>query len=87
MLNRADAKVGLDKGDVERALHQPISATIPNSLSVPTSINRGVAVVSEEPNSPVSQAIREIADREIRERFGEAVAAVPKRRGLGWGRK
>ncbi len=87
VLNRADAKVGLDKGDVERALHQPISATIPNSLSVPTSINRGVAVVSEEPNSPVSQAIREIADREIRERFGEAVAAVPKRRGLGWGRK
>ena len=87
VLNRADAKVGLDKGDVEHALHQSISATIPNSLSVPTSINRGVAVVTEEPNSPVSQAIREIADHEIRERFGETLAAAPKRRGLGWGRK
>lgn len=87
VLNRADAKVGLDRGDVERALNQPISATIPNSISVPTSINRGVTVVTEEPSSPVAQAIREIADHEIRERFGETLATAPKRRGLSWGRK
>ncbi len=43
MLNRSDAKVGLKAEDVEAALKQSIAANIPNSLTVPASINRGRA--------------------------------------------
>ncbi|WP_404391255.1 CpaE family protein [Humibacillus xanthopallidus] len=79
VLNRSDAKVGLKPGDVETALKQSISANIPNSLSVPASVNRGVAIVLDEPRSPVSIAIRELVDVEIRQRFGGPVRNGAKR--------
>jgi pilus assembly protein CpaE len=41
-----------------------------------------VALVLDEPRSPVSVAIRDIADREIRARFGEHIENGAKR-GLG----
>jgi pilus assembly protein CpaE len=62
VLNRADAKVGLTVPEAERALHTTISAQIPSSRSVPISVNRGVALVHEDPTHPVSQEIRRIAD-------------------------
>ena len=62
VLNRADAKVGLTVPEAERALHTTISAQIPSSRSVPISINRGVALVHEDPGHPVSQEIHRIAD-------------------------
>jgi pilus assembly protein CpaE len=63
VLNRADSKVGLTTKDVERAVRIPVSAHIPSSRDVPTSINRGVPIVLEQPNHPVSAAIRELADK------------------------
>ena len=82
VLNRSDAKVGLKADDVEVALKYEIRAQVPSSQSVPSSVNRGVALVLDEPRSPVSVAIREIADREIRARFGEQIENGAKR-GLG----
>lgn len=79
VLNRADTKVGLRPEDVEAALKQPISANVPNSLSVPASVNRGVPLVLDEPRHPVSMAIRELADTEIRQRFGETLQNGHKR--------
>lgn len=79
VLNRSDAKVGLKADDVETALKHHIGASVPTSISVPASINRGVPIVLEEPRSPVSMAFREIADREIRERFGEDIQNGAKR--------
>ena len=79
VLNRADAKVGLKPDDVEAALKAPISANVPNSLTVPASVNRGVALVIDDPRNPVSLAIRDLADREIRHRFGEEIANGAKR--------
>lgn len=78
VLNRSDAKVGLKASDVEAALQQPIAASVPNSLTVPASINRGVPIVLDEPKNPVSIAMRDLADREIRRRFGESVAESGK---------
>jgi pilus assembly protein CpaE len=83
VLNRADAKVGLRPDDVEAALKQPISANIPNTLAVPASVNRGVAIVLDEPRSPVAMALRELADVEIRQRFGEELQNGAKRSGFG----
>jgi pilus assembly protein CpaE len=79
VLNRSDAKVGLRPEDVETALKHPIGAHVPSSISVPSSVNRGVPVVLDEPKAAVSVAFRVVADREIRERFGEDVQNGHKR--------
>jgi pilus assembly protein CpaE len=66
VLNRSDAKVGLRAEDVVAAIHQDIAVMVPNSLSVPASVNRGVPIVLDEPKHPVSVALRELADKHIR---------------------
>ncbi len=63
VLNRADSKVGLDVGDVERVLKLKVDAAIPSSRLVPTSLNRGRPVVLEEPRSEVSKAVTAFALR------------------------
>ena len=65
ILNRGDAKVGLNIEDVVAAIRQPIAAMIPSSVHVPASVNRGVAIVLDEPKHPVSLALRSIADKYI----------------------
>lgn len=88
VLNRSDAKVGLKADDVEVALKHRIAAQVPSSQAVPASVNRGVPLVLDDPRSPVSSAVREIADREIRARFGEEIQHGAKRGfGLLKGRK
>jgi pilus assembly protein CpaE len=79
VLNRSDAKVGLRADDVEAALKHPIAANIPNSLTVPASINRGVCIVLDEPRNPVSVALRELADVQVRQRFGADLPNGAKR--------
>ena len=63
VLNRADSKVGLDAGDVERVMKIQVDAMIPSSRLVPTSLNKGRPVVIDEPNSEVSQSIRQLAGK------------------------
>jgi pilus assembly protein CpaE len=65
VLNRADAKVGLSLTEVEKTLNVPISVHVPSSRAVPTSINRGVPIILDEPGHPVSQAIRQFAERDV----------------------
>ncbi len=79
VLNRSDAKVGLKAEDVEAALKQSIAANIPNSLTVPASVNRGVPIVLDEPRNPVSIALKALADIEVRQRFGEKLPNGAKR--------
>ena len=57
VLNRADSKVGLDAGDVERVMKISVDAMIPSSRLVPTSLNKGRPVVLDEPGAEVSQSI------------------------------
>ena len=63
VLNRADSKVGLDAGDVERVMKIQVDTMIPSSRLVPTSLNKGRPVFLEEPGSDVSQSIRGLAQR------------------------
>jgi pilus assembly protein CpaE len=63
VLNRADSKVGLDSGDVERVMKIQVDTMIPSSRLVPTSLNKGRPVVLEEPNSEVAGSIRRLAQR------------------------
>lgn len=83
VLNRSDVKVGLSADDVESAIRTSITAQIPGSVAVPAAVNRGVAIVLEEPRHPVSIAIASLTDNQIRARFGEDVTpGASKRRGL-----
>ena len=80
VLNRADAKVGLalDRGR-EDAPGRRSSAHIPSSRDVPASINRGVPIVLDDPQHPVSKAIRELR-RRLRRRAGRSDRpAIPAR--------
>ena len=95
VLNRSDAKVGLKTEDVVTAIRQEIAVLVPNSQSVPASVNRGVPIVLDEPRHPVSVAMRQLADEYVRplaqgvmrgqakERRGADDSA--RRRILSWG--
>lgn len=63
VLNRADSKVGLDAGDVERVMQIEVDTLVPSSRLVPMSLNKGRPVVLEEPDSQVSRSIRQLAER------------------------
>jgi pilus assembly protein CpaE len=65
VLNRADSKVGLAIGEVEKTLRAAISVQIPSSRDVPAAINRGVPIVLDEPRHPVSLAIKEFAEQHV----------------------
>jgi pilus assembly protein CpaE len=61
VLNRADSKVGLSLEEVEKTLDVPIAAQVPSSRAVSASINRGVPLVLDEPDHPVSESITRLA--------------------------
>jgi pilus assembly protein CpaE len=89
VLNRADSKVGLDSGDVERVMKIQVDTMIPSSRLVPMSLNKGRPVYLEDPNSEVSASIRTLALRFTgKENTPEGTAASEapspesKRRGL-----
>jgi pilus assembly protein CpaE len=75
VLNRADSKVGLDASDVERVMKISVDAMIPSSRLVPTSLNKGRPVVIDEPNSEVSQAVKQLAVRFAGQAEAAAAAA------------
>ncbi len=61
VLNRADAKVGLDRDDVEGTVGAPVAVQIPSSGDVPAAVNRGRLIVREHPGHEVSRAIVQLA--------------------------
>jgi pilus assembly protein CpaE len=66
VLNRSDAKVGLRPEDVVTSIKQDIAVMVPSSVDVPASVNRGVAILLDEPKHPVSVALRQLVDQYIR---------------------
>lgn len=83
VLNRSDAKVGLSVEDVEKTLGTSISARVPSSRAVPTSINRGVPIVLDSPTHPVSLAIRSFAESQLLAK-GRVEGPLSKDRRLSW---
>jgi pilus assembly protein CpaE len=62
VLNRADAKVGLNPSDVEEALGLKITCSVPSSRELPLALNLGVPVVLNEPKSAAAKAIQQLAE-------------------------
>ncbi|MEO6145090.1 MAG: AAA family ATPase [Dermatophilaceae bacterium] len=77
VLNRSDVRAGLKVADVAAVTLMPIAVCIPDSLAVPASINRGVAIVVDAPEHPVSVALRALADGHVRP--GRATVAATGR--------
>lgn len=63
ILNRANSKVKLDIGEVERTLQLTADALIPSDVVVPQSVNKGEPVVLHSPKSGVSKAIVQLAEQ------------------------
>lgn len=82
VVNRADAKVGLGVGDIEKAIRLPIAARIPSSRDVPASTNRGVAISVDNPRHPVSLAIRQLMTENMPEMANHLADADGRRRPL-----
>ena len=62
VLNRANSKVKLDIGGVERTLQVSAEALIPSDVVVPQSVNKGVPFVLSHPKSGVAKSIRSLAE-------------------------
>lgn len=63
VLNRADSKVKLDVGEVERTLKVSAVAHVPSDIVVPISVNKGSPVVLSAPKSGVARAFEQLASR------------------------
>jgi pilus assembly protein CpaE len=61
VLNRANAKVGLDIADIEATVGLPIEAQIPSNKIVPVSTNMGQPLLQEDGRSPVAKAMLGLA--------------------------
>ena len=61
VLNRADAKVGLEPSDAEEALGMKISCAIPSSRELPLALNLGTPVVISEPRSAAAKQLQQLA--------------------------
>jgi pilus assembly protein CpaE len=61
VLNRADAKVGLNPSDVEDALGMAITCSVPASRELPLALNLGIPVVINEPKSSAAKQIQQLA--------------------------
>ncbi len=91
VLNRCDAQVGLTPADIERVVRAPIAGRVPSTRDVPVSINRGVPLMVDSPNNPVSRYIREIVETRMVVSGAAGVqptpGAAPARRGFALRRK
>jgi pilus assembly protein CpaE len=83
VLNRANAKVNLDIGDVERALGVTADFRVPSDISVPQAVNRGIPVVLDKPKSAAGSALIAIAESFI---ATDADASEPEPRRRAWRR-
>ena len=62
VLNRANAKVGLDVSEVEKTLHLRAEALIPSDIIVPQSVNKGIPAVIGSPRSGFSRTMAAFAE-------------------------
>jgi pilus assembly protein CpaE len=71
VLNRSDARVGIEPGDVENVLGMKATVSMPSSRAVPFTMNAGTPIVDKEPRSPVARSLQQLAAR-----FTSAAAPV-----------
>jgi pilus assembly protein CpaE len=61
VLNRSDAKVGLEISDAEEAVGMEAAVQIPSSREIPTALNIGTPVVKSLPKAEVSKRLQQLS--------------------------
>lgn len=62
VLNRANSKVKLEVGEVEKTLQVKADSLIPSDVVVPQAVNKGTPVILSAPKAAVSRALEQLAD-------------------------
>lgn len=62
LLNRANAKVKLDIGEVEKTLQIKADVLLPSDILIPQSVNKGNPVVLDAPKSAVTKSLEQLAE-------------------------
>jgi pilus assembly protein CpaE len=62
VINRADSKVHLNLGDIERALEKKVDLALPSEAVVPRSVNQGVPAFLEYPKSRFVAQVVQLAE-------------------------
>lgn len=82
VLNRADSRVGISRGDVERVLDREPDVLVPSDRDIPMSVNEGMPIVMSKPRSQAAGAFRSLAQM-----YGAPEPAHGRRRRLRLRRK
>jgi pilus assembly protein CpaE len=80
VLNRADARTGLNIAAIEKAVGLTLDVAIPSSRTVPVSLNQGTPLIISEPRRPVSLAMTQLVRRVAPELGGETGSNGARRR-------
>jgi Flp pilus assembly CpaE family ATPase len=62
IMNRANARVGLDLNELESAISRKIDVFIPSSIMVPIAMNKGKSVIELYPKSAVTSSINKLTN-------------------------
>jgi MinD-like ATPase involved in chromosome partitioning or flagellar assembly len=63
VLNRADARSGIDAAEIEKSFKRKVEYRIPSGGLAPTlSVNRGEPLAIKNPNHPISQVFYKMAE-------------------------
>ena len=63
LLNRADAKVGVELVDIERSVGHPVDVELPSSIDMVRATNDGIPVMESESNAALVRAFNKLVDR------------------------
>jgi pilus assembly protein CpaE len=63
VLNRADARTGLNLNAIEMAVGLSVDVAIPSSRAVPVSMNQGMPVIASDPKAAVALAMAQLVRR------------------------
>ncbi len=79
LLNRSNAKVGIEFEDIERTIGAEIDVRLPSSIDMVKATNGGVPVLESRANDTIVKAFEQLADRLEPEGSEEEPAAAGRR--------
>jgi pilus assembly protein CpaE len=80
VLNRADARTGLNLAAIEKAVGLTLDVAIPSSRTVPVSLNQGTPLIVAEPRKPVSLAMAQLVRRVAPELAGDSAHGARRKK-------
>lgn len=80
LLNRSDAKVGLDVADIAATIGTDFDVLLPSHRSMPVSMNQGVPILESGENTPTTGPLWQLVDRFEPDPNATAVQQAEQRR-------